>query len=91
MSSALQNPLTNISEVVRAVARMLIGGCIFIYSCFARQISFQIEFDLKRNSSGRNEYMHEYTPPPQINVLATALEVVFESCNTLVKMTVNEC
>ena len=43
----------------RAVARTLIGGgggCIFIYSCFARQISFQIdefEFDLKRNSSGR--------------------------------------
>ena len=31
-------------------------GCIFIYSCFARQIFFQIEkfeFDLKRNSSGR--------------------------------------
>ena len=44
--------------VCRAVARTLIGGggCIFIYSCFARQISFQIdqfEFDLKRNSSGR--------------------------------------
>ena len=44
--------------VARAVARTLIGGggCIFIYSCFARQISFQIdqfEFDLKRNSSGR--------------------------------------
>ena len=42
----------------RAVARMLIGGgggCIFIYSCFARQISQidQFEFDLKRNSSGR--------------------------------------
>ena len=28
------------------------GGCMFIDSCFARQISFQIdqfEFDLKRN------------------------------------------
>ena len=32
------------------------GGSLFIYSCFARQISFQIdefEFDLKRNLSGR--------------------------------------
>ena len=32
------------------------GGCLFIYSCFGRQTSFQIEkfeFDLKRNSSGR--------------------------------------
>ena len=42
----------------RAVTRTLIGGeggegCIFIDSCSARQISFQIdqfEFDLKRNS-----------------------------------------
>ena len=32
------------------------GECMFIYSCFARQISLQIdqfEFDLKTNSSGR--------------------------------------
>ena len=32
------------------------GGCIFIYSCSARRISFQIdqfEFDLKRNSLNR--------------------------------------
>ena len=54
----------------RAVARMLIGGgCIFIYSCFARQISFQIdqfEFDLKRNSSGRT-WIYEFTPPPPPN------------------------
>ena len=40
----------------RAVTRTLIGGggCIFIDSCSARLISFQIdqfEFDLKRNSS----------------------------------------
>ena len=37
-------------------ARTLIGVCIFIYSCSAQQMSFQIdefEFDLKRNSSGR--------------------------------------
>ena len=38
----------------RAVARTLIGGggCLFIYSCSARLVSFQIdkfEFDFKRN------------------------------------------
>ena len=35
-----------------AVARALIGGCLFIYSCSARLVSFQIdrfEFDFKRN------------------------------------------
>ena len=45
--------------VVRAVARTLIGGgggCLFIYSCSTRLVSFQIdkfEFDFKRNKSGR--------------------------------------
>ena len=61
----------------RAVARMLIwGGGIFIYSCFAGHISFQIdqfEFDLKRNSSGRTLIYMNIPPPPPINVLATAL------------------
>ena len=40
----------------RAVARALIGGgCIFIYSCYARRISFEINLkttDFKRNPSG---------------------------------------
>ncbi len=39
----------------RAVARALIGGCIFIYSCSARLISFEINLkttDFKRNPSG---------------------------------------
>ena len=44
--------------MVRTVTRVLIwgGGGVFIYLCFARQISFQIdqfEFDLEGNSSGR--------------------------------------
>ena len=50
----------NVHRVIesRAVTGTLIGGggCIFIYSCSARQISFQIdqfEFDLKKYSSGR--------------------------------------
>ena len=45
------------SIFVSAVTRTLIGGFTFVYSCFAQQISFQIdqfEFDLKRNSSGRS-------------------------------------
>ena len=29
-------------SLFRAVARALIGGCIFIYSCYARLISFEI-------------------------------------------------
>ena len=40
------------SDMSRAVARTLIGGCLFIYSCSARLVSFQIdkfEFDFKRN------------------------------------------
>ena len=35
-----------------AVARTLIGGCLFIYSCSARLVSFEIKFkfmSLKRN------------------------------------------
>ena len=39
-------------QVNKDVARTLIGGCIFIYSCSARRVSFQIdqsELELKRN------------------------------------------
>ena len=66
----------------RAVARALIvggggGWCIFIYSCSARLISFEINLkttDFKRNPSGITQ-IFEYTPPPPppINALATAL------------------
>ena len=47
------------SEIVStAVARTLIGGggCLFIYACSARLVSFEIKFkfiNLKRNWSGR--------------------------------------
>ena len=47
------------SVSIRAVARALIGGegggGIFIYSCYARRISFEINLkttDFKRNPSG---------------------------------------
>ena len=50
----------------RAVARTLIGGCIFIYSVSARVASFEINFI--------PEYMNIHPPPPPpINALATAL------------------
>ncbi len=72
--------------ISRAVARALIGGggggCIFIYSCSARVISFEINLkttDFKRNPSGITR-IYEYTPPPPppINALATAL-IISES------------
>ena len=43
---------SSIVGIIRAVAKALIGGCLFIYSCSARLVSFQIdkfEFDFKRN------------------------------------------
>ena len=58
----------------RAVTRTLIWGCIFIYSCFAQQISFQIdefEFDLKRNPSAEHEFMNIHIP---INVLVMPVD-----------------
>ena len=71
----------------RAVARALIGGggAIFIYSCSARLISFEISLkttDFKRNPSGITR-IYEYTPPPPpppINALATALKKGTANC-----------
>ena len=43
---------TGASGIHTAVARTLIGGCLFIYSCSARLVSFGIKFkfiNLKRN------------------------------------------
>ena len=57
----------------RAVARMLIvggGGCIFIYSGYARLTSFEINFISKETSEAEPEYTNIHPP---INVLATAL------------------
>ena len=62
-----------ISPTGPSLERKLGGGCIFIYSCFARQISFQIdqfEFDLKKIGRAEHEYMNIHPP---INILATAL------------------
>ena len=56
----------------RAVARALIGGCIFIYSGSARPVSFEIKLISKEVSRAEPEYMNT-PPPPPISVLATAL------------------
>ena len=56
----------------RAVARPLIGGCIFIYSGPARLVSFEIKLPSKEVSRGEHKYMN-IPPPPPISVLATAL------------------
>ena len=44
--------------VVRAGARTLIGGCIFIYSGYARLISFEVNFITKETSRAEPEYMN---------------------------------
>ena len=36
------NPLSMFYGTTRAVARALIGGCIFIYSCYDELTSFEI-------------------------------------------------
>ena len=67
-------------SVTRAETRTLIwgGGCIFIYSCSIRRVSFQIRLkliNLKRNPSAEHEYMN--IPPPPINVLVSAMSVTY--------------
>ena len=52
---------------VRAVARTLIGGCIFIYSSSARLTSFEINFISKETSRAQLEYMNIH-PPPQLTL-----------------------
>ena len=48
----------------RAGARTLIGGggCIFIYSGYARLISFEINFITKETSQAEPEYMNIHSP-----------------------------
>ena len=52
----------------RAVARTLIGGggCIFIYSGYARLTSFEIDFSSKETSRAEPEYMNIH--PPQLTL-----------------------
>ena len=63
-------------SLCRAVARTLIGGCIFVYSGSARLTSVEINFISKETSRARPEYMNiHFPPPPPINALATALSL----------------
>ena len=69
----------------RAGARTLIGGgggCIFIYSGYARLISFEINFITKETSRAEPEYMNIHPP---ISVLAPALLVSQKIFSNLVK------
>ena len=59
----------NFGVLYRAVARTLIGGgggCIFIYSGYARLTSFEINFISKETSRAEPEYMNTHSPPPQL-------------------------
>ena len=50
-------------------SRALIGGgCIFIYSCSARLISFEINLISKEISRAEHEYMNMHPPPPQLTL-----------------------
>ena len=60
-------------HIFRAVARTLIGGCIFIYSSSARLTSFEINFISKEISRAEPEYMNIHPP---ISALATALHIL---------------
>ena len=56
--------------ITRAVARALIGGGggIFIYSCYARLISFEINANdnwFEKKLVGHNTNIWIYTPPPK--------------------------
>ncbi len=56
------------------VTRALIGGgCIFIYSCSARRISFEMNLISKEIRRAEHEYMNIHPPPPPINALVTPL------------------
>ena len=60
-------PIKNRRISGRAGARTLIGGggggCIFIYSGYARLISFEINFITKETSRTEPEYMNIHPPP----------------------------
>ena len=55
------------------------GGCIFIYSCSARRISFEIKFISKEIRRAEHEYMNIHPP---INALVTPLVAEsFKKCS----------
>ena len=60
------------TNINRGGARTLIGGCIFIYSGYARLISFEINFITKETSRAEPEYMNIHPPisvlPPALNI-----------------------
>ncbi len=58
MNSLLLTIMTRSSGVTRA----LIGGCIFIYSCSARRISFEMNLISKEIRRAEHEYMNIHPP-----------------------------
>ena len=67
-----------IVPICRDVTRTLIEGgqCLFIYSCYARQISFKINSNSKKVRRAEHEYMNKYPLPP-ISVLVTSLPILY--------------
>ena len=48
------------------------GACLFIYSCYARRVSFEINLNSKETRRAEHEYMNKHPPPP-VSVLVTSL------------------
>ena len=61
MSRVTMRKLNHVRDA-RAVARTLIGECIFIYSGSARLISFEINFISKETSRTEPECMNIHPP-----------------------------
>ncbi len=59
--------------VTRALIRGRGGGCIFIYSCFARRISLEIKFISKEFSRAEHDHINIY---PSINALVTHCHII---------------
>ena len=52
MHASLKNKVTYISRIIRDAGRSIIGGAglnIFIYSCYAQLISFEIEIEILKS------------------------------------------
>ena len=42
------------------------GECLFIYSCYARRIFFEINSNSKEIRRAEHEYMNKHPPPPNL-------------------------
>ena len=63
--------------------------CLFIYSCYAQQISFEINLNSKEIRRAGHEYMNKHTPHARISVLVTSPAKNVYCLQTLAKIAVS--